>query len=130
MSVDLTRGKPYFNPGETSACDLLARRDVDAALIIAADAASNFPRSTVEALADIPVIQIDRYENPTTLLSDVVIPCAIAGVEVEGTAYRMDGLSLRLRKLVDSCLPSDEEILMGILGSVHRQRQMMANQGV
>ncbi|NLH20990.1 MAG: formylmethanofuran dehydrogenase subunit B [Methanothrix sp.] len=130
MSVDLTRGKPYFNPGETSACDLLARRDVDAALIIAADAASNFPRSTVEALADIPVIQIDPYENPTTLLSDVVIPCAIAGVEVEGTAYRMDGLSLRLRKLVDSCLPSDEEILMGILGSVHRQRQMMANQGV
>lgn len=130
MSVDLTRGKPYFNPGETAACDLLARRDVDAALIIAADAASNFPRSTVEALADIPVIQIDPYENPTTLLSDVVIPCAIAGVEVEGTAYRMDGLCLRLRKLVDSCLPSDEEILMGILGSVHRQRQMMANQGV
>lgn len=130
MSVDLTRGKPYFNPGETAACDLLARRDVDAALIIAADAASNFPRSTVEALADIPVIQIDPYENPTTLLSDVVIPCAIAGVEVEGTAYRMDGLCLRLRKLVDSCLPCDEEILMGILGSVHRQRQMMANQGV
>ena len=129
MSVDFTRGGPYFNPGETSACDLLARRDVDAALIIAADAVSNFPRATAEALADIPVIQIDPYENPTTELSDVVIPCAIAGVEVEGTAYRMDGLALRLRKLVDCSLPSDEDILMGILESVHKQRQMMANEG-
>ena len=129
MSVDFTRGLPYFNPGETAACDLLARGDVDAALIIAADAASNFPRATAEALADIPVIQIDPYENPTTQLSDVVIPCAVVGVEVEGTAYRMDGLALRLRKLVDCGLPSDEEILTGILESVHKQRQLTANEG-
>jgi formylmethanofuran dehydrogenase subunit B len=129
MSVDFTRGGPYFNPGETAACDLLARGDADAALIIAADAVSNFPRATAKALANIPVIQIDPYENPTTLLSDVVIPCAIAGVEVEGTAYRMDGLALRLRKMVDSSFPSDEEILVGILESVHKQRQLMANEG-
>ncbi|MCX6672455.1 MAG: formylmethanofuran dehydrogenase subunit B [Methanothrix sp.] len=129
MSVDFTRGLPYFNPGETAACDLLARRDVDAALIIAADAVSNFPRATAAALADIPVIQIDPYENPTTLHSEVVIPCAVVGVEVEGTAYRMDGLALRLRKLVDCSLPSDEEILRGILESVHKQRQLTANGG-
>jgi formylmethanofuran dehydrogenase subunit B len=129
MSVDFTRGMPYFNPGETAACDLLARGDTDAALIIAADAVSNFPRATAEALANIPVIQIDPYENPTTLLSEVVIPCAIAGVEVEGTAYRMDGLALRLRKMVDSSFPSDEEILMGILESVHKLRQLTANEG-
>jgi formylmethanofuran dehydrogenase subunit B len=129
MSVDFTRGGPYFNPGETAACDLLARGDADAALIIAADAVSNFPRATAKALANIPVIQIDPYENPTTLLSDVVIPCAVVGVEVEGTAYRMDGLALRLRKMVDSSFPSDEEILVGILESVHKQRQLKANEG-
>ncbi len=122
MSVDFARGAPYFNPGETAACDLLARGDADAALVIAADAASNFPRPIVEALARIPVIQIDPYENPTTLLADVVIPSAIAGVEAEGTAYRMDGLALRMRKLVDSKYPSDEEILAGILESVRRLR--------
>lgn len=126
MSVDYTRGAPYFNPGETAACDLLARRDSDAALVIAADPAASFPRPLVEALAEIPVIQIDPFENPTTLLSDVVIPCAIAGVEVEGTAYRMDGLALRLRKMVDSSLPSDEEILTHILESVYRQRSSMS----
>jgi formylmethanofuran dehydrogenase subunit B len=122
MSVDYTRGMPYFSPGETAACDVLAKKDADAALIIAADAASNFPRSTVETLAEIPVIQIDPYENPTTLLSDVVIPSAIAGVEAEGTAYRMDGLALRMKKLIHSAYPSDEEILTGILESVRKLR--------
>jgi formylmethanofuran dehydrogenase subunit B len=126
MSVDFARGAPYFNPGETAACDLLAKADTDAALIIAADAASNFPRPTVEALAKIPVIQIDPYENPTTLLSDVVIPCAIAGIEAEGTAYRMDGLALRMRKLVDCGYPSDEEILTKILESVRKKRGLAA----
>jgi formylmethanofuran dehydrogenase subunit B len=126
MSVDFARGMPYFNPGETAACDLLARQDADAALIIAADPASNFPRSTVQALAGIPVIQIDPYENPTTLISEVVIPSAIAGIEAAGTAYRMDGLALRMRKLVDSAYPSDEEILSRILESVKRQREMVA----
>jgi formylmethanofuran dehydrogenase subunit B len=89
-------------------------------LIIAADAASNFPRPTVEALARIPVIQIDPYENPTTFLSEVVIPSAIAGIETEGTAYRMDGLALRMKKLVSSSYPSDEEILTHILESMRR----------
>jgi formylmethanofuran dehydrogenase subunit B len=120
MSVDFTRNAPYFNPGETAACDLLAKADTDAAMIIAADAASSFPRAAVEALAKIPVIQIDPYENPTTLISEVVIPSAIAGVEAEGTAYRMDGMALRMRKLVDTSYPSDEEILSHILESVHR----------
>lgn len=118
MSIDFARGSAYFNPGETAACDVLARGDSDAALIVSADPASNFPRKTVEALAKMPVIQIDPYENPTTLLADVVIPSAIAGVEAEGTAYRMDGLSLRMKKLVDSPFPSDEENLLGILNSV------------
>jgi formylmethanofuran dehydrogenase subunit B len=126
MSVDYSRGMPYFNPGETAACDLLGRQDADAALIIAADPASNFPRSAVQALSRIPVIQIDPYENPTTLLSDVVIPCAIAGIEAAGTAYRMDGLALRMKKLVSSAYPSDEEIIGQILESVKRQRAASA----
>jgi len=129
MSVDFTRGAPYFNPGETAACDLLAKADTDAALIIAADPASNFPRAAVETLAKIPVIQIDPYENPTTLISEVVIPCAIAGVEAEGTAYRMDGMALRMRKLVDITYPSDEEILSRILQSVQRMQSLRAAEG-
>ncbi|MGA9099412.1 MAG: formylmethanofuran dehydrogenase subunit B [Methanotrichaceae archaeon] len=122
MSIDYSRGMPYFNPGETAACDVLARQDADAALVIAADPASNFPRSIVDYLAKIPVIQIDPYENPTTMLAEVVIPSAVSGIEAEGTAYRMDGISLRMRKLVDSSYPSDESILSNIIESVKRRR--------
>ncbi|MDD1757425.1 MAG: formylmethanofuran dehydrogenase subunit B, partial [Methanotrichaceae archaeon] len=122
MSLDFSRGFPYFNPGETAACDVLARQDVDAALVIAADPASNFPRSIVEYLAMIPIIQIDPFENPTTLLADVVIPSAVAGIEAEGTAYRMDGMPLRMKKLIDSPYPSDEEIVNQIIESVKRLR--------
>jgi formylmethanofuran dehydrogenase subunit B len=120
MSLDFSRGVPYFNPGETAACDVLARQDVDAALVIAADPASNFPRSIVEYLATIPIIQIDPFENPTTLLADVVIPSAVAGIEAEGTAYRMDGMPLRMKKLINSPYPSDEEIVNQIIESVRR----------
>ena len=35
------------------------------------------------------------------MLSRIVIPVATAGVEAEGTAYRMDGVPLRLKKVVE-----------------------------
>lgn len=120
MAVDLSRGAPYFNPGETAACDLLARREADAMMVVAADPASNFPRATVEGMAEIPVVQIDPFPNPTTLFADVVIPTAVCGIEAEGTAYRMDGLSLRMKKVVDSRYPTDEEALREILDRVRR----------
>jgi len=59
----------------------------------------------------------------------VVIPSAIAGVEAEGTAYRMDGLALRMRKLVNSSYPSDEQILDGILESVRSLRSSRSLRG-
>ena len=120
MAVDLSRGAPYFNPGETAACDLLGRRETDAMMVVAADPASNFPRETVEAMAEIPVIQVDPFPNPTTFLADVVIPTAVCGIEAEGTAYRMDGLSLRMKKVIDSGLPTDEEVVENILDRVRR----------
>jgi formylmethanofuran dehydrogenase subunit B len=41
----------------------------------------------------------------------------------------MDGMALRMRKLVDSSYPSDEEILKGILESVRRKRDSESHQG-
>ena len=120
MAVDLSRGAPYFTPGETAACDLLAKREADAMMVVAADPASNFPRATVGGMVEIPVIQIDPFPNPTTLLADVVIPTAVCGIEAEGTAYRMDGLSLRMKKVVDSPYPTDEEAVREILDRVRR----------
>ncbi|HEY6586581.1 MAG TPA: formylmethanofuran dehydrogenase subunit B [Candidatus Methanoperedens sp.] len=110
-AVDFARGAPYYNPGETAANDVLLRKETDAAMIIAGDAGAHFPADSVRHLARIPVVQIDPYWNPTTEVANVVIPVAICGVEVEGTAYRMDGVSLRMRKMIEPTHLPDTEVL-------------------
>lgn len=121
-AVDFSRGAPYYNPGETAANDLLMRKETDAAMIIAGDAGAHFPADSVRHLAKIPVVQIDPYWNPTTEVANVVIPVAICGVEVEGTAYRMDGVSLRFRKMIEPTHPTDIEILEKITERVREIR--------
>ncbi len=121
-AVDFSRGAPYYNPGETAANDLLMRKETDAAMIIAGDAGAHFPADSVRHLAKIPVVQVDPYWNPTTEVANVVIPVAICGVEVEGTAYRMDGVSLRFRKMIEPTHPTDIEILEKITERVKEIR--------
>jgi formylmethanofuran dehydrogenase subunit B len=120
FAVDFSRGYPRYNPGETAANDVLQNREVDAALIIASDPVSHFPQRSVEYLASIPMIAIDIHWTPTTELSDVVIPCAIAGIEYEGTAYRMDTVPIKLRGVVEppKGILTDEEILTRLLDKV------------
>ena len=121
-AVDFTKGYPWYNPGETDANSLLQREDVDAALIIASDPVANFPRASVKYLSKIPIIVIDPFENLTTQIANVVIPSTIVGVEEEGSAYRMDTVPLRLRRVVTppKGLLSDEEILRRILNKVRK----------
>jgi len=117
-AIDMSRGAPYYNPGETAVNDVLVRDEIDAALIIAGDAGAHFPNQALKSLARVPLIQIDPYPNPTTELANIVIPTAICGIEAEGTAYRMDGISLRLRKYIDTNLPTDQEVLEKIINRV------------
>lgn len=123
FAVDFSVGYPRYNPGETAANDVLQAGVVDAALIVASDPASHFPQKSVEHLAKIPVIAIEPHWTPTTELAEVVIPSAIAGVEVEGTAYRMDTVPLRLRKVVEppEGVLTDEQILEMLLKKVKRR---------
>jgi formylmethanofuran dehydrogenase subunit B len=123
FSVDLTRGYPWYNPGETSSTDLLARGDCDSALIIASDPGAHFPGESLRHLAKIPVIQIDPFANPTTEFADVIIPSTISGIESPGGVYRMDNIPIRLRKILDTdYYISDEEIVERIMGEVRALR--------
>ena len=99
--VDYSRGYPRFNPGETTTIDLLKNKEGDSVLVIASDLGAHLPTRAVEYMADIPVISIEVSNCPTTMLSDVVIPGVMAGMECEGTFYRMDDVPLRARKFVD-----------------------------
>jgi formylmethanofuran dehydrogenase subunit B len=123
MAIDFSRGYPYYNPGETDANDLLVREESDAAIIAAADPGAHFPQKAVRHLAKIPVIQIDPYANPTTEIADVVIPSAIVGIEAEGTAYRMDAISLHMKKFIDSKFKTDVEIVRDLTAKVRELKR-------
>jgi formylmethanofuran dehydrogenase subunit B len=132
FAVDLTIGYPRYNPGETSVVDILSRGESDAALIVSSDPVAHFPKDAVRNLVKKPLVVIDPGINATSLLADVVLPCAIAGIEVEGTAYRMDRVPLPLKQVVKpqrAFLP-DQEILSRILREVRRikkRREVVEN---
>jgi formylmethanofuran dehydrogenase subunit B len=114
FGVNLSRGYPRFNPGEFTTVDVLSRGEADAALIIAADPASNFPQPAIEHLRRIPVIVLDPKSTHTSRLAKVAITTATYGISVGGTVYRMDDVPLTLRPALPSPYPSDESVLKGI----------------
>ena len=111
FAVNLSRGYPRYNPGEFTAVDLLARGEVDAALIIASDPGAHFPAVAAEHLRRIPLVVVDSAENYTSEMADVVIPVAASGISAAGTVYRLDNVPLRLKKLVDFPHLPDEQVL-------------------
>ena len=122
--VDFSRGYPRYFPGETSLVDVLTRGEVDAALVIASDPAANLPLAAAKHLARIPLITIDVKPSVTTKISDVVIPAAISGIEAEGTMYRMDGIPIEVKKIIEPPneeIKSDEEILEMIYERLRRE---------
>ncbi|MEM4735609.1 MAG: formylmethanofuran dehydrogenase subunit B [Candidatus Thorarchaeota archaeon] len=125
FAVDFARGYPRYQPGEYSAVDMLSRGEVDAMLNVAADPVAHFPHGAVREIMRIPVINIDPKINMTSMVAEVNIPSAIAGIECDGAATRMDGLPLYLRKLVeppDGVLP-DREVLSLILERLREVRR-------
>ncbi len=69
-------------------------------------------------MAEIPVIAIEPHRTPTTEMADIIIPPAIVGMEAEGSAYRMEGVPIKMRKVVESDLLPDREILERIRAKV------------
>lgn len=123
-SIDFSRGYPRYNPGEFSSVEVLMKDQVDASLIVASDPASNFPAASVKNMFKHPVIAIEPHITPTSAYADVVLPAAIAGIECEGTAYRMDNVPIRLRKVKEApgeCL-TDKKILEKLLEKVKEKK--------
>ena len=94
FGVNFSRGYPRFNPGEFTTVDLLARGEADAAMIVASDPASNFPKAAIEHLKKIPVIVLDPKETLTSRLAKVAFTTATYGINVPGTVYRMDDVPI------------------------------------
>jgi formylmethanofuran dehydrogenase subunit B len=120
FAVNYGRGFPRYGPGEFSAVDVLAHGEADAALIIASDPLAHLPSSSAVHLREIPVVAIDPRESLTTRIAQVVLPTACYGLDAAGTYYRMDGVPIRLRPVISSARPTDEQALQQLLDSVVR----------
>ncbi len=88
--------------------------DIDTALIIGSDVASNIPLKLAKRLREINCIYVGPHGNLTSYLSKVNIPTAICGVESAEKAYRMDLKEEELEKIVDSNFLPDQEVLKRI----------------
>ncbi len=126
-AVDFSLGYPRYNPGETSVVDVLLRRESDAALIVASDPVSNFPRAAAEHLVKNPLIVVSPHMDVTAQLADVIIPSAFVGIEAAGTAYRMDHVPIPLKKVVEppNGIFPDEDILKMILSEVRKIKKTL-----
>ncbi len=119
FGVNFSRGYPRFNPGEFTTVDTLSNGDADAAMIIASDPGSNFPKKAIEHLKNIPVVVLDTKSTDTTKLAHVAFKTATYGINTGGTVYRMDDVSIPLRPAFESPFPDDETILKAIKKRVH-----------
>ena len=119
-AVSFARGFPQIGPGEFTSVDMLARKETDAALIIASDPMAHFPHGAVEHLRHIPFILMAPMANNSAESAKVFLPTGCCGIDVPGTAYRMDNVPLRLRAVLASEKPTDEEILSRIIKEVIR----------
>ncbi len=124
FAVDFSRGFPRYNPGEFSITQMFLRDEVDASFIIATDAALNLPAAAVKNMLKHPLISVEPHETPTSAFADVVLPPRIVGVEEEGTAYRMDNIPIRMRKIKEapSGLLSDVEILNALVEKIKKKK--------
>lgn len=122
FGVNFNRGYPRFNPGEYTTVDVLARGDADAAMMIATDPASNFPKRAIENLKKIPLITLDAKPTYTSQSARVAFMVATYGINTGGTVYRMDDVPITLRPAFESPFPTDEQVLRGILERLKKMR--------
>jgi formylmethanofuran dehydrogenase subunit B len=127
FGVNFARGYPRFNPGEFTAVDLLARREADAALVIAADPAANFPQAAIEHLGRIPTIVLDPHLSATARIARVAFTTAVYGISAEGTVYRMDDVPIRLRPALPSRYPSDQAVLTALAARIRELQRQAAS---
>ena len=118
FGVNFSLGYPRFNPGEYTVVDVFSRGEADAALVVPRIRSPAFRAKPRGGMAEIPTIALDTHESETTKIARVAFITATAGIHVEGTIYRMDSIPIRLRKVLTSRYPSDEEVLSRLLARV------------
>ncbi len=126
FSVSLNRTYPRYNPGEFTANDMLERGEVDAALLVGSEGVGKLSDAARVRLREIPSIVLEHSGIESSLEGTVNFRTAVYGIHRPGTAYRMDETPIPLRKVLDSDLPADHEILDAINNRIVKTREHVA----
>jgi formylmethanofuran dehydrogenase subunit B len=113
-AVSFARGYPRANPGELSAPALLERGEVDAVLVVASDPLRHLPPAAADRLRELPTVVVDARATATSQAARVAFATAADGIEVPGTAHRMDGVPVPLRAPLAAERPSTDDVLAAI----------------
>jgi formylmethanofuran dehydrogenase subunit B len=122
FAVDLGRGSPRYSPGEFTAEELLARGEVDTALLVGTDWVAVLPQKTREHLLRIPVIALEPSAPPHYYAPTISFTTATPGLHTSGSVFRVDGVALPLRPVLQSRYPSEEQALRAIHGKLKSLR--------
>lgn len=114
FGVGLGRGYPRYNPGEFTATEMLARGEVDAALLVGLDPTSDLSPGARDYLTRIKTVVLDSGDGAPSIDGAVVISTSTLGIQGGDTVYRMDDVPLPVRPVLTSRYRSDYEILTAI----------------
>jgi formylmethanofuran dehydrogenase subunit B len=115
-AVSFASGVPAYGPGEFSAEALLARPDVDGALLVGCDPAIDLSPQASRSLDAIPLVRVGGAPQSRGL------SFSTAALEVTpGTVFRSDGIALRQRRPRPG-LPTEAEVLSAIVTGLSRRR--------
>ena len=121
FSVNFARGYPRYNPGEYTANALLEQGEVDAVVLVGSEGVAKLSTAAQAYLQKIPVIVLDSPGIESDITPAVHFTTATYGIHRAGTAYRMDEVPIPLRPILNSPLPSDEEVLKAIAQSFSKK---------
>jgi formylmethanofuran dehydrogenase subunit B len=121
-AVSFARRFPRSSPGEFNGAAMLARGEVDAALVVASDPFGHMPDAAVEALRRLPSVVIDPVDTPTAQAARVALAPAAPGVFREGTVHRMDGIPVPLRAPLEATRPGEQDVLADLQERLRRRR--------
>jgi formylmethanofuran dehydrogenase subunit B len=110
-AISFARGFPQYLPDEATASQLLSRREVDAALVIAAHPLAHLSAAGQAHLGSIPLVVLDDRATTTSNAAAVAFRIAPFGVAAPGDVYRSDGVALPLRPAVRSTRPTATDVL-------------------
>jgi formylmethanofuran dehydrogenase subunit B len=114
FAVNFALGYPRFDPQAFSANVLLERGEVDSCVLVGSDSVQLLSPAATDRLQQLPTIALDYPYADPGFAATVRFTTAIYGIHAAGTAYRMDGVSIPLRKILSAEYPTDEEVLNGI----------------